>query len=357
MQGQRQVTKDLPRIRVRSHFSETGIQSQEIRHLPTFNMRHNVRRTVHRRRNVRALTITLILHLVVAFFVIQSIREHIVEDDVIQVEWVELPPPSRTLIKTCQIQQVKARNDTETVSTRAKVVIPVLSATDTQELPPLDIDALPGLRARVLETQKRGDTDSDSSTESRLDRGTYTRSARGRDASSPIIGDAAPGSDLALAPDEALELSDENLVPEDRLGAILEGEGMEIRGHIRLIRLKHSLSDWWQDPSAIPSFAKWLEENTDLRADMTYAGGALRMTDPRILSAPMVIMTGHDKDMTVGRNLATPNRKECTVGTTFFLPKNAQHCGNISLNEAECYFSTTADSTVYSPQRLLMNYA
>ena len=77
------------------------------------------------------------------------------------------PPPSRTLIKTRQIQQVKVRNDTETVPTPAKIVIPVLSATDTQELPPLDIDALPGLKARVLETQKRGDTDSDSSTESR----------------------------------------------------------------------------------------------------------------------------------------------------------------------------------------------
>ena len=316
MQGQRQ-TKGLPRIRVRSRFSETGVQSQEIRHLPTFNMRHSVRRTVHRRRNVRALTITLILHLVVVFFVMQSIREHIVEDDALQIEWVELPPPSRTLIKTRRIQQVKARNDTETVPTPAKIVIPILSATDTQELPLLDTDALPGLKARVLETQKRGDTETDLSDESRFDRGSYTRSARGRDASSLIIGDAAPGSDLALAPDEALELSDENLVPEDRLGAILEGEGMEIRGHIRLIRLKHSLSDWWQDPSAIPSFAKWLEENTNLRADMKYAGGALRMTDPRILNAPMVIMTGHDKDITVGRNLATPNRKNAPLAPHF----------------------------------------
>ena len=316
MQGQRQ-TKGLPRIRVRSRFSETGVQSQEIRHLPTFNMRHSVRRTVHRRRNVRALTITLILHLVVVFFVMQSIREHIVEDDALQIEWVELPPPSRTLIKTRRIQQVKARNDTETVPTPAKIVIPILSATDTQELPPLDTDALPGLKARVLETQKRGDTETDLSDESRFDRGSYTRSVRGRDASSLIIGDAAPGSDLALAPDEALELSDENLVPEDRLGAILEGEGMEIRGHIRLIRLKHSLSDWWQDPSAIPSFAKWLEENTNLRADMKYAGGALRMTDPRILNAPMVIMTGHDKDITVGRNLATPNRKNAPLAPHF----------------------------------------
>ena len=324
MQGQKQ-TKGLPRIRVRSRFSETGVQRQEIRHLPAFNMRHSVRRTVHRRQNVRALTITLILHLVVVFFVMQSIREHIVEDDALQIEWVELPPPSRTLIKTRRIQQVKARNDTETVPTPAKIVIPVLSATDTQELPLLDTDALPGLKARVLETQKRGDTETDLSDESRFDRGSYTRSARGRDTSSPIIGDthkegsggAAPGSDLTLAPDEALELSDENLVPEDRLGAILEGEGMKIRGHIRLIRLKHSLSDWWQDPSAIPSFAKWLEENTDLRADMTYAGGALHLTDPRILSAPMVIMTGHDKDVTVGRNLATPNRKNAPLAPHF----------------------------------------
>lgn len=93
------------------------------------------------------------------------------------------------------------------------------------------------------------------------------------------------------------------LIPEDRLGAALEGEGTAIRGHIRLIRLKHSLSDWWQDPTAIPSFAKWLGENTNFRADMKYAGGSLRLTDSRILDAPLVIMTGHDKDITVGRNL------------------------------------------------------
>ena len=37
---------------------------------------------------------------------------------------------------------------------------------------------------------------------------------------------------------------------------------------------------------------------------MKYAGGSLRLTDSRILNAPLVIMTGHDKDITVGRNLA-----------------------------------------------------
>ena len=93
-------------------------------------------------------------------------------------------------------------------------------------------------------------------------------------------------------------------IPKERLGGILEGTGNEIRGHIRLIRLKHSLSDWWQDPTAIPSLIKWLEEHTPIRADMDFAGGALRLTDPQIMDAPLIIMTGHDKDITVGRGLA-----------------------------------------------------
>ena len=316
MQGQRRAAKDLPRIRVRARVSETGVQTQEIRHLPAFNMHYDARRTVSRQKNVRALAITLIFHLIVAFFVIQSIREHTVEEDAIQIEWVELPPPARTLVRTRQIQQVKTRNDTKTVPTRAKVVIPVLS--NTEELPPLEMDD--PLNVRIVELE--GDTETrlpDSPTEHNLDRGRYTPSVRGRDTGSPIIDDTdKEGSrDVALAPEEALELSDENLVPEDRLGAVLEGEGMEIRGHIRLIRLKHSLSDWWQDPSAIPSFAKWLEENTQLRADMKYAGGALHLTDPRILNAPMVIMTGHDKDVTVGRNMATPDRKNAPLAPHF----------------------------------------
>ena len=93
-------------------------------------------------------------------------------------------------------------------------------------------------------------------------------------------------------------------IPKEKLGGILEGVGKDIRGHIRLIRLKHSLSDWWQDPTAIPSLIKWLAEHTPIRADMDFEGGALRLTDPQILDAPIIIMTGHDKDITVGRGLA-----------------------------------------------------
>ena len=335
MQGQKQATKDLPRVRISSRLSKTWIQQQEsrrqaIRHLPEFNTRYSVRRTIRRRRRRSALIIALTLHLIAAFFLILSIREHIVKEDVIYVEWIELPPPARTLVKARPIEEAaKAQNgDTRTMPTQAKVIVPIISAPNTQEPPPLEVDVLQSVGVSEVETQHRGDTETllpDSSTEHTLDRGSYTRSGSGRGASSPIIGGtygegkggASPGSDLALAPDKALELSDENLVPEDRLGAILEGEGMDIRGHIRLVRLKHSLSDWWQDPSAIPSFAKWLKDNTNLRADMKYAGGALHLTDPRILNAPMVIMTGHDKDITVGRNLATPDRKKVTLAPHF----------------------------------------
>ena len=274
-------------------------------------MHYDTRRTVSRRQNRRALVITLVLHLVVAFFVIQSIREHTVEEDAIYVEWVELPPPAREPIRTPRIQRVKVRNDTEAGPNRPKIVLP--GAADNPK-GPLALDTEDPLHVKIGESE---DTETGllAPTESGLDRGRYTRSPRGRDAIIPIIEDT--NSDLRLAPDEAHELSEENLVPEDRLGAVLEGKGMELSGHIRLIRLKHSLSDWWQDPSAIPSFAKWLEENTDLRADMKYAGGALHLTDPRILSAPMVIMTGHDKDVTVGRNLASPDRKKTPLAPHF----------------------------------------
>ena len=110
--------------------------------------------------------------------------------------------------------------------------------------------------------------------------------------------------DLNLAGNRITDFSHLETVPDDELGAILSGEGKDISGHIRLIRLKHSLSDWWQDPTALPSFMKWLRDNTRIRADMKYKGGSLRLTEPEIQDAPLIFMTGHDKDITVGRGLA-----------------------------------------------------
>ncbi len=94
-----------------------------------------------------------------------------------------------------------------------------------------------------------------------------------------------------------------SLLADGELGAVLVGEGKDVSGHIRIIRAKHHLSDWWQDPTAMASLIGWLGEHTRLRADMKFQGGALALDDPRILDAPLVIMTGHDKGITVSHGL------------------------------------------------------
>ena len=94
------------------------------------------------------------------------------------------------------------------------------------------------------------------------------------------------------------------MLPRGQLGGILIGTEDNLRGHIRIIRLKHSLSDWWQDPTALPALMNWMDKHTEIRVDMSVAGGSLPITDPLILDAPLIVMTGHDKDITAGRGLA-----------------------------------------------------
>lgn len=116
------------------------------------------------------------------------------------------------------------------------------------------------------------------------------------------------------SPSEKLTTTLQNpvLLPQGELGAILEGTGEDLRGHIRIIRLKHSLSDWWQDPTALPALMRWMDKNTTIRLDMSVEGGSLRLTDPMIMGAPLIIMTGHDKDITVGRGLVKEGPLEKT---------------------------------------------
>ena len=107
-----------------------------------------------------------------------------------------------------------------------------------------------------------------------------------------------------LTLDHNNKLQNPIMLPQGILGGILEGTGDEIQGHIRIIRLKHSLSDWWQDPTALPALMKWMDKRTAIRVDMSFEGGTLPITDTKILDAPLIVMTGHDKDITVGRGLA-----------------------------------------------------
>lgn len=84
----------------------------------------------------------------------------------------------------------------------------------------------------------------------------------------------------------------------DAFGSHIDEENGIVRGHISLIRLKHDMSDWWQDPTAILSLIKWLRTHRPtITADMDYEGGALPLTNKKIMEAPLIIMTGHDQAM------------------------------------------------------------
>ena len=140
----------------------------------------------------------------------------------------------------------------------------------------------------------------------------------------------------------------------DKLGGILKGSGNELKGHIRVIRLKHSLSDWWQDPTAIPSLIEWLEEWTPIRADMSFAGGALPLTDPKILDAPLIIMTGHDRSMATGRKLMknTPMKAEFSPAERVALRKYVLERGG-TLFFDDCGLKATFSNTVEHELRMI----
>ena len=140
----------------------------------------------------------------------------------------------------------------------------------------------------------------------------------------------------------------------DKLGGILKGSGNALEGHIRIIRLKHSLSDWWQDPTAVPSLIDWLKEWTPIRADMSFAGGALPLTDPKIMNAPLIIMTGHDRSMATGRKLmkGTPMKAEFTQAERIALRKYVLERGG-TLFFDDCGLKATFSNTVEHELRMI----
>ena len=86
-------------------------------------------------------------------------------------------------------------------------------------------------------------------------------------------------------------------LPNGEPGGRIVGKGRDIRGVFRFTRLRHDLSDWWADASALNAFAKWLNEKMQIQTDMNVEGGALKLTDANVMKAPMLIMTGHDPSL------------------------------------------------------------
>ena len=273
-----------------------------------------------RRRNM-ALFFSLIVHVIAiiltAVLVLKPKIEQMMENS-IAVEFVEPQQHQRTQIPKKIVRTVKRKQTTAAPSissaaaklpTAVRSAVPQITDTPNLEAPPLPTaaDLIPSPETILSPTDVNSPT---------IERG--SGEIKGGDAvlgsgnSGKIVRQQSGGSGASLGNlTQSGGGGQDGLgegIPEtlggyrdeigDKLGSIIDEEDGIVRGHIRLIRLKHQMSDWWQDPTAIPSLIKWLREHTpSITADMKYAGGALPLTDNRILDAPLVIMTGHDQTM------------------------------------------------------------
>ena len=276
-----------------------------------------------RRRNM-ALFFSLIVHAIAIIFtavlVLKPKIEQIIENS-IAVEFVQPQHQQRTQVPKKIVRMVKRKQTTVAspissaaakLPTASRSAIPRITDTPNLEAPPLstvpELAPSPEAILSVTDTNSR-----------KIERG--SAEIGGGDA---VVGSGNSG-EIARQRSGGAGASLGNLtqsggsgqdgfgegIPEtlgsyrteigDKLGSIIEEEDGIVRGYIRLIRLKHQMSDWWQDPTAITSLIKWMRENVrTIRADMQYADGALPLTDDRILDAPLVIMTGHDQAMSGG---------------------------------------------------------
>ena len=92
-------------------------------------------------------------------------------------------------------------------------------------------------------------------------------------------------------------------LPRGEPGGRVVGKGRDIRGLLRFTRVRHSLSDWWADASALTAWTKWMNARTEIKTDMNVEGGPLKFTDANLHKAPLLFMTGHDPSLARSSNL------------------------------------------------------
>jgi hypothetical protein len=92
-------------------------------------------------------------------------------------------------------------------------------------------------------------------------------------------------------------------LPKGEPGSRVIGKGRDIQGVFRFTRIRHTLSDWWADASALNALTQWLNERTKIKTDMNVEGGALKLTDANLFKTPLVFMTGHDPAVIRSRDL------------------------------------------------------
>ena len=92
-------------------------------------------------------------------------------------------------------------------------------------------------------------------------------------------------------------------LPKGEPGGRVIGKGRDIRGVFRFARIRHDLSDWWADASALNALTLWLNERTKIKTDMNVEGGALKLYDANLFKTPLAFMTGHDPSFVRARKL------------------------------------------------------
>ena len=92
-------------------------------------------------------------------------------------------------------------------------------------------------------------------------------------------------------------------LPKGEPGGRVIGKGRDIQGVFRFARVRHDLSDWWADASALNALTQWLNERTKIKTDMNVEGGAVKLNDANLFKTPLVFMTGHDPAFVRSRKL------------------------------------------------------
>ena len=275
-------------------------------------------------RRFHAVIISLLLHIIFAAIIAMFISDHYwsIGEDAIDVKFVK-PNPVRNIVR--RTHRTVPLPTTQQAANQLHLQIPVINNLPKTETPiqnpttmqkhvtdviePTDVSIpnpkLAAERRSVTAAQRTstGVSSIPSGTAKIKTNPVPVISPKPNTSSSDKFGEFLedtfqPGN---LTLDHNNKLQNPIMLPQGILGGILEGTGDEIQGHIRIIRLKHSLSDWWQDPTALPALMKWMDKRTAIRVDMSFEGGTLPITDTKILDAPLIVMTGHDKDITVGR--------------------------------------------------------
>ena len=92
-------------------------------------------------------------------------------------------------------------------------------------------------------------------------------------------------------------------LPKGEPGGRVIGKGTDIQGVFRFTRIRHDLSDWWADASALNALTQWLNERTKIKTDMNVEGGAVKLNDANLFKTPLAFMTGHDPAFVRSRKL------------------------------------------------------